>query len=52
MEYEVNKTDWVLQLGDWAYWSDERDVNYSATRASDFIMQYMPVFAEVTGDER
>ncbi len=52
MEYEVNKTDWVLQLGDWAYYTDESDVNYSATRASDFIMQYMPVFAEVTGDER
>ncbi len=52
MKYEVNKTDWVLQLGDWAYWSDEGDVNYSATRASDFMMQYMPVFAEVTGDDR
>lgn len=52
MEYEVNKTDWILQLGDWAYWSDEGDVNYSATRASDFIMQYMPAFAEVTGDDR
>lgn len=52
MKYEVNKTDWVLQLGDWAYYTDESDVNYSATRASDFIMQYMPVFAEVTGDER
>ncbi|MCM1133479.1 MAG: glycosyl hydrolase family 8 [Ruminococcus flavefaciens] len=52
MEYEVNKTDWILQLGDWAYWSEEGDTEYSATRASDFIMQYMPVFAEATGDER
>ncbi len=52
MEYEVNKTDWILQLGDWVSLSDENDTVYSATRASDFIMQYMPVFAEVTGDER
>lgn len=52
MTYEVNKTDWVLQLGDWAYWSDEGDKYYTATRASDFIVQYMPVFAEATGDDR
>lgn len=52
MEYEVNKTEWILQLGDWVSFSDENDTVYSATRASDFIMQYMPVFAEVTGDER
>lgn len=52
MTYEVNKTDWVLQLGDWAYDTDESDKYYAATRSSDFIVQYMPVFAEVTGDER
>lgn len=52
MKYEVNKTDWVIQLGDWAVWSEEGDEYYAATRASDFIMQYMPVFAEVTGDDR
>ena len=52
MTYEVNKTDWVLQLGDWVYGSSENDTYYSATRSSDFIMQYMPVFAEATGDER
>lgn len=52
MEYEVNKTDWILQLGDWAYDLNESDNFYSATRASDFIMQYLPVFADVTGDER
>ena len=52
MEYEVNQKDWVLRLGDWAYWSDEGDKYYSATRASDFIVQYMPVFAGVTGDNR
>ena len=47
MTYEVNKTDWILQLGDWAYWSKPGDQYYSATRASDFIMQYLPIFAEV-----
>lgn len=52
MEYEVNKTDWILQLGDWVYWSDESDPYYAATRASDFIVQYMPVFAEAANDER
>ncbi|MBQ8297810.1 MAG: hypothetical protein IJX77_08520 [Ruminococcus sp.] len=52
MTYEVNKTDWILQLGDWAYWSEEGDQYYSATRSSDFIVQYMPVFAEATGDDR
>lgn len=52
MKYEVNKEDWILQLGDWAYWSEKGETEYSATRASDFIMQYMPVFAEVTGDDR
>lgn len=52
MEYEVNKTDWILQLGDWAVWSDENDPFYAATRASDFIVQYMPVFAEAAEDDR
>lgn len=52
MEYEVNQNDWVLRLGDWTYWSEEGDKYYSATRASDFIVQYMPVFAEATGDDR
>lgn len=52
MTYEVNKTDWIIQLGDWAWWSSEGDKYYAATRASDFIVQYMPVFAEVTGDDR
>lgn len=52
MTYEVNKTDWIIQLGDWAHWEKEGDLYYSATRASDFFVQYMPVFAEATGDER
>lgn len=52
MTYEVNKTDWIMQLGDWVYSSKEGDEYYSATRSSDFILQYMPVFAKITGDER
>ena len=52
MIYEVNKTDWILQLGDWTYDLSEGDKYYSATRSSDFIVQYLPVFAEVTDDDR
>ena len=33
MEYEVNQKDWIFRLGDWAYWSDEVDKYYSATRS-------------------
>ena len=52
MTYEVNKTDWILQLGDWTYGLNEGDKYYAVTRSSDFIMQYMPIFAEATKDER
>ena len=52
MTYEVNQTDWVLQLGDWAHNTREGDTYYAATRSSDFIVQYMPVFAEASGDTR
>lgn len=52
MEYEVNKTDWVLKLGDWAYWTKDGEKYNADTRASDFIMQYLPVYAEFTGDDR
>ena len=52
MEYEVNQTDWIIQLGDWAVWSEEGDPYYAATRASDFLVQYMPVFAAASGDDR
>lgn len=51
MTYEVNQTDWIIQLGDWVY-SEQDSQYYSATRASDFIVQYMPVFAKVTNDQR
>lgn len=52
MEYEVNKTDWILKLGDWTYWTKDGEKYNADTRASDFIMQYLPVYAEFTGDER
>ena len=37
--------------GDWTYGSSGSKYD-GATRASDFILQYLPVFAKVTGDER
>lgn len=52
MEYEVNQDDWLLRLGDWAYDADKNDKYYAATRSSDFIVQYMPVFAEAANDQR
>lgn len=52
MQYEVSQTDCILRLGDWVYDVDASDKYFAATRASDFIMQYFPVFADVTGDAR
>ncbi len=51
MQYDVNHEYWTLTLGDWVSECDSSEPYYSATRCSDFIMQYLPVFAEVTGDE-
>lgn len=50
MTYEVNKKDWTLQLGSWCSTCDYNDDYYTATRCSDFIMQQLKVFAEVTGN--
>lgn len=52
MTYEVNQEDWILRLGDWTYQASKSDPYYSATRGSDFIVQYMPIFAQVTDDDR
>lgn len=52
MKYDVNQEDYILRLGDWTYGVGKNDKYYSATRSSDFIMQYFPVFADVTGDDR
>lgn len=51
MKYDVNHEYWTLTLGDWVSECDKSDNYYSATRCSDFIVQYMPVFADVTGDD-
>ncbi len=51
MQYDVNQEYWILTLGDWVSTCDASEKYYHATRSSDFIMQYLPVFAEVSGDE-
>lgn len=50
MEYDVNHAYWTLTLGDWVSECDPGERYYSATRCSDFIVQYLPVFAEVSGN--
>lgn len=50
MEYDVNHEYWTLTLGDWVSECDKGENYYSATRCSDFIVQYLPVFAEVSGN--
>lgn len=52
MTYEVNQETWTLSLGDWTYGESAGSKYYGATRASDFILQYLPVFASVSGDDR
>lgn len=51
MKYDVNHEYWTLTLGDWVSECSKTDNYYAATRCSDFIVQYLPVFAEVTGDD-
>ncbi len=51
MEYDVNHEYWTLSLGDWVSECDKSESYYSATRCSDFIVQYLPVFAEVSGND-
>lgn len=51
MKYDVNHEYWTLTLGDWVSECDSSESYYHATRASDFMVQYLPIFAEVTGDE-
>ncbi|CAH0118134.1 hypothetical protein PAE9249_00600 [Paenibacillus sp. CECT 9249] len=46
MESEVNRSDWMLRIADWASsgkWA-------SATRPSDFMLQHMKDYRNVTGD--
>ncbi|MDE5853966.1 MAG: hypothetical protein K2H19_02760, partial [Ruminococcus sp.] len=51
MKYDVNHEYWTLTLGDWVSECDKSENYYSATRCSDFIVQYLPIFAEVTGND-
>lgn len=51
MKYDVNHEYWTLTLGDWVSECDRTENYYSATRCSDFIVQYLPVFAEVSGND-
>ncbi len=51
MEYDINHEYWTVTLGDWVSECSKSNKYYSATRASDFIVQYFPVFAEATGDD-
>ncbi|MBR6403812.1 MAG: hypothetical protein IKS48_10555 [Eubacterium sp.] len=50
-KYEVNKKYYVLSLGDWTYKESKTSKYYGATRCSDFIMSYLPVFASATGNQ-
>lgn len=52
MTYDVNHEYWTLTLGDWVSECDSSEIYYHATRPSDFIVQYLPVFAEVSEDAR
>ena len=51
MKYDVNQKYWTINLGDWVSECDSSDVYYGAVRSSDFILYYLPAFAEATGDE-
>ncbi|AJS61487.1 licheninase [Paenibacillus sp. IHBB 10380] len=48
MKNDVNHSDWTLKLADWV---DDSDPKYgSATRPSDFMLQHLKDFRNVTGD--
>lgn len=48
MKNDVNHSEWTLKLADWV---DDSDPKYgSATRPSDFMLQHLKDFRNVTGD--
>ncbi|OPA76999.1 licheninase [Paenibacillus selenitireducens] len=50
MQSEVNHTEWTLKLADWV---TDNDPKYGqATRASDFMLQHLKDYRNVTGDTR
>lgn len=48
MNYEVDRKDWTLQLGDWAGYSSSDSDYYTGTRSSDFLLGHLKVFYKVT----
>ncbi|MGN0620359.1 MAG: glycosyl hydrolase family 8 [Porcipelethomonas sp.] len=52
MEYDVNHELMTVNLGDWVSECGKDEIYYGAVRSSDFITQYTPCFAQVTGDSR
>ena len=44
--YEVNKTTYTIQYGDWVKWSDHTSKNYTGTRSSDFMTAEFRAFAK------
>ncbi|WP_063847540.1 glycosyl hydrolase family 8 [Bacillus sp. FJAT-28004] len=48
MQSEVNQEDWILRLADWA----TTDKWASATRSSDFMLQHLKDFRNVSDDPR
>ncbi|WP_152393219.1 glycosyl hydrolase family 8 [Paenibacillus guangzhouensis] len=50
MQSEVNHTEWTLKIADWATDSDPK--YGKATRSSDFMLQHLKDYRNVTGDTR
>ncbi|WP_314589028.1 glycosyl hydrolase family 8 [Paenibacillus terrigena] len=50
MQSEVNHIEWTLKLADWVTDNDEK--YGKATRSSDFMMQHLKDYRNVTGDTR
>jgi chitodextrinase/endo-1,4-beta-D-glucanase Y len=48
MESDVNQEEWILKLADWA--ANEDPKYGKATRSSDFMLQHLKDFRNVTGD--
>ncbi|MFS0781133.1 glycosyl hydrolase family 8 [Bacillus sp. 1P06AnD] len=48
MSKEVHHSEWILKLGDWA---SDTDTKYgTGTRSSDFMLEHLNVFRNVSGD--
>lgn len=48
MKHEVNSSEWIVKLGDWA---DNSDSKFGkATRTSDFMLSHLKAFKKATGN--